>query len=139
MAGRCQRGCFFVFIRQRGRLSCAKVREAVTIFKWFFGKKKRNEQPENVRIAHRAVKLAKLTETYHISLSDKDAAELVGEIADIPDRELDYIGAGASVIVGCPAGIIPLFAGYGGHCAACPYYTRNPAGNQHDCCALIET
>lgn len=89
------------------------------IFKRLFIRKKQNTQPGNVRLACRAVKLAKLAEIYNIPLSSGNAAELAGLISEIPDREL---GAETSAIIGCPAGIIPLLAGFSGTCGNCPYF-----------------
>ena len=105
----------------------------VFIFKRILGNKKQNTQPENARIAHRAVKLAQLAEINNVSLSFDDASGLAGVIAEITDRELEDLSAGASPIVGCPAKIIPLFAGYSGACAACPYFVRDPDKKQSGC------
>jgi len=70
----------------------------------------------------------------NVSLSDEDASGLTGVIADITDRELDKLSADVFPIVGCPAKIIPLFAGYSQSCAACPYFDHT--GNKQNGCAL---
>ena len=114
-------------------------RGAIYIFKRFFNKKKQNTQPENARIARRAVKLARLAEINNVSFFDDNAGNLADRIAVITDRELDTLSAGVSGVVGCPTNIIPLFAGYSQNCAACPYYLCSHNGNKQNCCALKES
>ena len=106
---------------------------AIYIFRHFFKKRKQNTQPESARIARRAVKLARLAELYNVSLSEN-----VVSIAKIPDWELDKISGGVSAIVGCPASIIPMFAGYSQTCAGCPYFARDHTDTQNGC-ALKES
>jgi hypothetical protein len=106
------------------------------LLKRFFNilnKKKRNTQPENARIANRAVKFAKLAEINNVSLSDTDG--FADKITEITDAELER-SVGASGIVGCPANIIPLYAGFSQSCAICPYFAKEAAGNGQERCAL---
>ena len=104
-----------------------------SIFKDFFKKRIHNTQPENARIAHRAVKLARLAEINNVSLYGNGESNLAVRLAGITDRELDTLSVGVSPIVGCPANIIPLFAGYSQTCDACPYFARDHTGKQNDC------
>jgi len=108
---------------------------AIFIFMKFFKKKPGNMQPEYARLANRAVKIAKLSEIYNIPLADGGASELAGLIAEIPDKDLDNIGI-TTPIIGCPAKIIPLFAGYSCECAVCPYFARD--GTEKNECVINE-
>ena len=108
-------------------------RGAIYILKHFFKKRKHNAQPENARIARRAVKLAKLAELYNVSMSE-NADRIIG----ITDRDLEALSGGVSPIVGCPANIIPMFAGYSQTCADCPYYLSSHNGNKQNGCVLKE-
>ena len=99
---------------------------------WFFNRKKKNTQPQNARIAHRAVKLAKLAEVYNIPLSEN-----ADRVAEITDQELEALNAGtSSQIVGCPANITPIFAGCSQTCAGCPYFLQPE--RKRNGCALRE-
>ena len=69
----------------------------------------------------------------NVSLSDDGAGNLAGRLAGITDRELDTLSAGASPIIGCPANIIPLFAGYSQACVVCPYFAQSHTGRQNGC------
>ncbi|MCL2253235.1 MAG: hypothetical protein FWC09_02225 [Lachnospiraceae bacterium] len=71
-----------------------------------------------------------------MSLSDEQASGLAGVIEGITDRELDRLNAGVSPVVGCPASIVPLFAGYSGSCTACPYFVRDDTKKSG--CVLME-
>ena len=104
-----------------------------SIFKQLFKKRKQNTQPENARFARRAVKLARLAEINNVSFFDNGAGNLAGRIAGIADRELETLSAGVSPIIGCPANIIPLFAGYSQTCAACPYFVCDHNDTQNIC------
>ena len=100
-------------------------------------KRKQNTQPESARIARRAVKLARLAEMNNVSFSDDSTGDLAGRIAEITDNELDTLSAGTSPVAGCPANIIPLFAGYSQTCTGCLYFAHDHTGKQNGC-ALIE-
>jgi len=78
-------------------------------------------QPDIARLSHRAVKIAELAVTYDLPTKNGAASEIAALIADIPDRDIDGIDM-AAPIAGCPAGIIPLFAGYSRKCADCPCF-----------------
>ena len=115
---------------------CGKLiqKGAIAIFKHFFKKRKQNTQPENARIARRAVKLARLAEIYQVPLPEN-----ADRFCKITDRELDTLSIGTSGVVGCPANIIPLFAGYSQTCAACPYFSCDRTGDKQSGCALKES
>ena len=107
---------------------------AVNIFKHFFKKRKQNTQPESTLIARRAVKLARLAEIYHVPLPEN-----ADRFCKITDRELDTLSIGVSGVVGCPANIIPLFAGYSQTCVNCPYFACDHTDKQNGCALGVVT
>ena len=89
-------------------------------------------------MARRAVILTKLAELYNVSLSEESTTNLAISISKIPDWELDKINDGVPPIVGCPANIIPTFAGYSQHCPDCPYNLGGYNNKKQSNCALKE-
>ena len=108
------------------------------MFKNPFVKKMRSTQPETARLAHRAVKLAKLAKRYAVNLSDGGAIELAKRLAGVPDAKLDELCDGAVPMIGCPCAMPALLAGYSHGCGMCPYNVEMSNGMRGDCCALKE-